>query len=153
MVQPDWDGAELDQLVGVVERLVVDSAEWDDLPGAYERLAQLFDRVAVSDIAWTRTLGWRAQLAALWPGIRRLERVEVTGPLADASLLAGWLRSRLRRDVELRHKAARSLLRLSVDGTTVEPPPVDAPSASDLLSEQLDQFSRDAIYEAAVKAA
>lgn len=150
---PAWDGTELAQLVGVVERLVVDSAEWEELPGAYARLAELFDRVDVSDIAWTRTRDWRAQLAALWPGIRRLDRLDVTGPLADASLLAGWLRSRLRRKVELRQKPARTLLRLAVDGVAVEPPPGDVPSASDLLSEQLDQFSRDPIYEAAVKAA
>jgi len=150
---PAWDGAELEQLVGVVDRLVVDSSEWDGLPGAYERLAELFDRVAVSDIAWTRTHGWRVQLAALWPEIRRLDRLEVTGPLADASLLAGWLRSRLRRDVELGHKPAKKILRMSVDRVSVEPPPGDAPSGSDLLSEQLDVFSRDRIYEAAVKAA
>jgi len=149
---PAWDAAELEQLVGVVDRLVVDSSEWEGPPGGYERLAELFDRVAVSDIAWTRTQGWRMQLAELWPDIRRLERLEVTGPLADASLLAGWLRSRLRRDVELSHKPAKRFLRMSVDGVAVEPPPGDAPSASDLLSEQLDVFSRDRIYEAAVRA-
>lgn len=150
---PAWDGAELEQLVGVVDRLVVDSAEWEGLPGAYERLAELFDRVVVSDIAWTRTHGWRVQLAALWPEIRRLDRLDVTGPLADASLLAGWLRSRLRRDVELSHKPAKALLRMAADGVTVDTPPGGAPSPSDLLSEQLDVFSRDRIYEAAVRAA
>ena len=33
------------------------------------RLAELFERVAVSDIAFSRTLPWRRRLAELWPGI------------------------------------------------------------------------------------
>jgi hypothetical protein len=35
----------------------------------------------------------------------------------------------------------------------VAPPRGDAPTGSDLLSEELDQFTRDPIYEAAVRAA
>ncbi|MBA3433584.1 MAG: glucose-6-phosphate dehydrogenase assembly protein OpcA, partial [Actinobacteria bacterium] len=150
--EPAWDSAELDQLVTVVERLVVDSSEWKGLPGSYERLGELFDRVAVSDIAWTRTEGWRARVAALWPGLRRAELLEVTGPLPDALLLAGWLRSRLRRQVELVHRTGRTVRRVVVDGTEVEPPSGPAPSPSDLLSQQLDVFGRDPIYESAVNA-
>ena len=45
---------ELEELVDVADRLVVDSREWDD-PAAYPELARLFDRIAVSDIAWGRT--------------------------------------------------------------------------------------------------
>lgn len=151
--EPDWGSDELAQLVEVVDRLVVDSAEWAGLPGAYERLASFFDRVAVSDVAWTRTAPWRLRLAGLWPGIRRLERLDVTGPDADALLLAGWLRSRLRRPVELVTRSAKSVRRVAVDGTAVEPPPGPAPTPSDLLSDQLDLFGRDPVYEAAVTAA
>ena len=50
---------ELDQLLAVVDRLVVDSTEWDELPHAYGHLTELFGRVAVSDIAWARTERWR----------------------------------------------------------------------------------------------
>ena len=151
--EPLWESSELEQLIAVVDRLVVDSSEWPGLPQAYERLVPLFDRVAVSDIAWTRTDGWKLRLAELWPKIRRVERLEVTGPEADALLLAGWLRSRLRRQVELAHRPGKTLRRVAVDGVAVEPPPGDAPSPSDLLSEQLEVFARDPIYEAAVKAA
>ena len=38
-----------------------------------------------------------------------------------------------------------------VDGEPVAPPG-EPPSASDLLSAELDQFGRDRVYEAAVKA-
>ena len=151
--EPDWEAPELEQLVAVVDRLVVDSSEWKGIPDAYDQLCGLFDRVAVSDIAWTRTEPWRARLAALWPEIRRIERLEVTGPQADALLLAGWLRSRLRRKPELVHRRAKTLRLLAVDDVPVEAPAGEPPTASDLLSQQLDVFSRDPVYEAAVKAA
>lgn len=151
--EPHWESPELEQLVGVVDRLVVDSSEWRGLPGSYERLAALFDRVAVSDIAWSRIAGWRGKLSELWPGVRRIARLEVTGPEADARLLSGWLRSRLRKKVELAHRPAAALRRVAVDGDAVEPPPGPTPTPSDLLSEQLDVFARDRVYEAAVTAA
>ena len=151
--EPGWDSPELDQLVDVVDRLVVDSSEWPGLPVAYGRLSALFDRAAMSDIAWSRTDGWRRRLAERWPEIRRVQQLEVTGPEADALLVAGWLRSRLKRKVELVHRPGRTLRRIVVDGEPVEAPPGDAPTPSDLLSEQLDVFGRDPIYEAAVKAA
>ena len=107
--RPDWGSQELGELVGVVDRLVVDSSEWKGLPSAYAGLAELFDRVAVSDIAWRRTHPWRVALADEWPGIRRLRRLSVEGPRADALLLAGWLRSRLRREVSLSRRDAEQV--------------------------------------------
>jgi hypothetical protein len=150
---PPWGKPELEQLVDVCDRLVVDSSEWTGLPKAYERLAQLFDRIAVSDIAFGRGLGWRARLAELWPEIKKAERLSVTGPKADALLLAGWLRSRLRKDVKLTHRASRTLERVLVDGEPVRPPRISAIDQSDLLSAELDTFGRDPVYEAAVAAA
>jgi glucose-6-phosphate dehydrogenase assembly protein OpcA len=150
--EPPWGAPELEQLAGVCDRLVVDSAEWRGLPGGYEHLAELFDRIAVSDIAWARAREWRGRIADLWPGVAKADRVAVTGPKADALLLAGWLRSRLRREVELDHRSAQELTRVALDGEVVEPPPGGPLGASDLLSEELDVFSRDPIYEAAVAA-
>jgi glucose-6-phosphate dehydrogenase assembly protein OpcA len=151
--EPEWGTSELEQLVDVCDRLVVDSSEWRGLPGAYDDLAQLFDRIAVSDIAWGRGREWRGRLAGLWPGIADVEQLSVTGPRADALLLAGWLRSRLRRDVALRHRSAREVTRVAVDGEAVTAPAGWPPSASDLLSEELDNFTRDRIYEDAIRAA
>ena len=149
---PPWGKPELEQLVDVCDRLVVDSSEWRGLPAAYQELERLFDRIAVSDIAWGRSLGWRGRLAARWPGIRSIETLSVTGPKADALLLAGWLRTRLRRQVKLVHRSAERLERVAVDGESLEPPTGGTPSGSDLLSAELDSFGRDPVYEAAVTA-
>jgi glucose-6-phosphate dehydrogenase assembly protein OpcA len=150
--RPPFGAPELEQLVEVSDRLIVDTTEWEGLPRAYARLAEIFEQVAVSDLAWARTLRWRAGLADLWPGIKKARVLRVTGPKAEALLLAGWLRSRLRRELTLRRQDARSLERVEVDGEAVEPARVLSHSASDLLSEQLEIFVRDPIYEAAVRA-
>jgi glucose-6-phosphate dehydrogenase assembly protein OpcA len=151
--EPSWDSEELEQLVAIVDRLVIDSGEWKQPSVSYVRLVELLPRVPVSDIAWTRTREWRAALAGLWPDIRLAGSLEVTGPRADALLLAGWLRSRLRRSVDLVQRPGKTIRRVALDGERVPPPPGDGLSASDLLSEQLDVFERDPIYEAAVAAA
>jgi hypothetical protein len=150
--RPPFGEEPLEQMVDFVHRLIVDSTEWPDLPGAYAELAGLFDRTAVSDIAWSRTSRWRAQLASLWPGIGEAQRIRVQGTLAQAWLLVGWLRSRLGREVELEHEPSDRLVGVEVDGEATPFPPGDAPPPSDLLSEQLDQFGRDPVYERAVHA-
>jgi glucose-6-phosphate dehydrogenase assembly protein OpcA len=150
--EPPWGKPELEQLVGVCDRLVVDSSEWSGIPGAYEQLAELFELIAVSDIAWGRGREWRGRLAALWPGIKKAEALSVTGPKADALLLAGWLRARLKRPIELEHRAGKEIRRVAVDGKPVDAPLGGPSSGSDLLSNELDQFGRDPIYEAAVSA-
>jgi hypothetical protein len=149
---PPWRKPELEQLVDVCDRLVVDSSEWRGLPAAYRQLERLFDRIAVSDIAWGRSLQWRGRLAALWPDVKTVKTLSVTGPKADSLLLAGWLRSRLGQRVRLSHRPASQLERVAVDGEPVPPPRGPARSASDLLSAELDVFGRDPIYEAAVRA-
>jgi Glucose-6-phosphate dehydrogenase subunit len=140
-------------LIDVVDRLIVDSTEWPDLPASYRGLTEIFDRVAVSDIAWARTSRWRPQLASLWPGISGVKRIRVTGTAAQAHLLAGWLRSRLEHAVELEHDPADRLVGVELDGEPAPFPPGDPPSGADLLSEQLDEFGRDRIYEDAVRGA
>jgi Glucose-6-phosphate dehydrogenase subunit N-terminal domain/Glucose-6-phosphate dehydrogenase subunit C-terminal domain len=151
--QPPFGQPEFEQLIGVADRLVVDSREWPDLPDVYARLARIFDRISVSDITWARTLEWRGELAKMWPGIGSVETLRVAGPDADALLLTGWLRSRLGRSVGLEHDEADDLQAVEVDGETVPEPHVEARSPADLLSDQLEIFSRDPIYEAAVGAA
>ena len=151
--RPEWDSPALAEIVDVCDRLVVDSSEWAAVPAAYGQLAHLFPRTAVSDIAWRRTLPWRASLAARWPGIRSMERLTVEGPRADASLLVGWLRSRLRHEVALTRRPSDTVTAIRVDGDPVDPPVGKAPSGSDLLSAELDTLTRDPVYEAAARAA
>jgi glucose-6-phosphate dehydrogenase assembly protein OpcA len=151
---PEWGSTALEELVEVADRLVVDSSEWrGPLPRAYTELARRFDRVAASDIAWRRTLPWRVALAGRWPGIRRARRLTVEGPRADALLLAGWLRARLRHEITLSRRSADAIRAVWIDGDRVEPPPAPAATGSDLLSAELDVYSRDPVYEAAVRAA
>ena len=151
--EPPWGAQELDQLVGVTDRLIVDSTEWDDLPFPYRNLAGLFDRTAVSDIAWARTSRWRALLASLWPDIASVGVVRVTGTTAQALLIAGWLRSRLGRDdIELEHVESERLEGIELDGKPAPFPPGDPPIPSDVLSDELERYTRDPIYEAAVEA-
>jgi Glucose-6-phosphate dehydrogenase subunit N-terminal domain/Glucose-6-phosphate dehydrogenase subunit C-terminal domain len=150
---PPFGSPELEQLVDVVDRLIVDSTEWPDLPESYRGLVDIFDRVAVSDIAWARTSRWRPMLASLWPDIAGVKRIRVQGTAAQAELLAGWLRSRLKHGVELEHEPSDRLVGVDLDGEPAPFPPGDPPSGADVLSEELDKFERDRIYEDAVRGA
>ena len=141
-----------DQLVDTVDRLIVDSTEWAGLPEPYERLAEIFDRVAVSDIAWARTSRWRPHLATLWPGVADVSRMKVKGTEAQAHLLAGWLRSRLKHEIALEHEPADRLEGVELDGEAVPFPPGDPPNPADVLSDELEHYSRDRVYEDAVRA-
>jgi glucose-6-phosphate dehydrogenase assembly protein OpcA len=151
--EPPWGADELEQLVDLTDRLIVDSTEWDDLPDAYRRLAELFPRCATSDIAWARTSRWRSHLATLWPEIAEVETIHVRGTAAQAWLLCGWLRSRLGREgIALEHEPAERLESVSLDGEAVPLPPGDPPAPSDVLSDELERFTPDPVYEAAVLA-
>jgi hypothetical protein len=151
--EPPWDAQELEQLVDLTDRLVVDSTEWEALPRPYPRLAELFERTAVSDIAWERTSRWRALLASLWPGIADVGTIRVHGTAAQGHLLAGWLRSRLDRlEIALELVEADRLEGIELDGRAAPFPPGDPPSPSDVLSEELDRFTREPVYEDAVRA-
>jgi glucose-6-phosphate dehydrogenase assembly protein OpcA len=150
---PPWGAPELDQMVGVVDRLIVDSTEWGELPHAYSHLADLFDRVAASDIAWARTSRWRHLLATLWPGIADVGTLRVKGTQAQGLLLCGWLRSRLGRDdIDVEVVEREQLEGIDLDGEPAPFPPGDPPLPSDVLSEELETYTRDRVYEAAVLA-
>jgi glucose-6-phosphate dehydrogenase assembly protein OpcA len=150
---PDFDSDPFRSLVEVVDRLIVDSTEWPDLPANYEGLVPVFDRVMVSDIAWARTSRWRTQLASLWPDIADVKKIRVVGTTAQAELLAAWLRSRLGKPIELEHEPADSLKGVDLDGEAAPFPAGVPPAPSDLLSDELDRFERDRIYEEAVRSA
>ena len=151
--EPAWGAQELDQLVDIVDRLIVDSTEWDEIPYPYRHLASLFERTAVSDIAWARTSRWRNLLATCWPDIADVSTIRVTGTPAQGWLLCGWLRSRLHRDdIALDLVPAERLIGIELDGKPAPFPPGDPPLPSDVLSDELDRFTRDRVYEDAVRA-
>jgi glucose-6-phosphate dehydrogenase assembly protein OpcA len=146
-----WGAPELEELVDVADRLVVDPSEWPDAEQGYERLGEIFDRVTVSDIAWARTEPWRLAIAALWPEILDAERLRVAGPRVEALLLARWLSTRLDRPIELDHEPAGEIELAEVDGTAATPGRHEPRSPSDLLSDQLEIFGRDPVYEETVR--
>ena len=150
---PPFGESAFEELIHVADRLIVDSTEWPGLPEPYARLAEIFDRIAVSDIAWARTSRWLPLLASLWPDIGKVERIKVTGTEAQAQLLAGWLRSRLERSIGLEQEPSAKLVGVELDGDPAPFPPGDPPLPADLLSDELDKVSRDRVYEAAVVAA
>ena len=149
---PPFGERPFEELVDEVDRLIVDSTEWPDLPEPYRLLAAIFERTGVSDIAWARTSRWRRQLASLWPGIAEVRKIRVHGTEAQAHLLAGWLRSRLGHPVELEHEHSDRLIGVEIDGEPAPFPPGDQPQASDVLSDELERYTRDPVYEAAVEA-
>jgi glucose-6-phosphate dehydrogenase assembly protein OpcA len=151
--EPLWDSPALSDVLGVCDRFVVDSTEWADPVAGYRTLVPTFERAAVSDLAYRRTLGWKSRLADLWPGVKSARTITADGPRADAELLAGWLGSRLRRGIELEWSPGEAMTALTVDGVAVEPPVGGVPSGSDLLSAELDLLGRDPVYETAVRAA
>ena len=149
--EPHFGAPELEQLLDEVDRLVVDSREWARVERALARLPRVFDRVVVSDIAWARILPWREAIADLWPDVADASTLRVAGPRADSLLLALWLGSRLRREIDLEHEPAGEIEAVEVDGRPAIPEFVERKSPSDLLSDQLDLFERDPIYEEAVR--
>lgn len=148
--RPPFGELAVEQLVDLCDRFIIDSREWPDVPGGYRELP--FERTACSDIAWRRAEPWRRCLAGLWPEIAKARELKVKGPVAEASLLAGWLRSRLDHDVELVHEEADELNSLAVDGEAC-PAPREHLGGSDLLSAELDEFGRNPVYEASARAA
>lgn len=100
-------------LLTAVDRLIIDSADFQDSPGDLAALARVLaadKTTAVSDINWERLTPWRASLANFYdvPNYReeldRINRVsiEYVGqgsssefPAAQALLIAGWLAGRL----------------------------------------------------------
>ena len=87
----------------------------------------------------------------LWPGIAGASSLRVAGPRGETLLLWGWLQARLGLELELEHEPAGEVELVAIDGEDVAAPRAQRRSASDLLSDQLEIFGRDRIYEEAVR--
>jgi glucose-6-phosphate dehydrogenase assembly protein OpcA len=98
-------------LLGTIDVILLDSDdEAGEAGAALARAAALLESVYVVDLAWVRTIPWRERLAASFdPPDRRevLARIASVAirhqprSAASAWLLAGWLRSRLQREMEV----------------------------------------------------
>jgi glucose-6-phosphate dehydrogenase assembly protein OpcA len=145
-----FGSGELAQLADVADRLVVDAREWGEPERAFARLPELCDRVQVSDIAWARIRPWREAVAAMWPEVAEAGSVRVAGPRAEGLLLWRWLSTRLVRELELEHEPAGEVELVEVAGRPAVAR-LEPKSPADLLSDQLEIFGRDRIYEETVR--
>lgn len=121
---PPFADPVFDQLVEMGDRLIVDSADFDDLPLGLRRLTTLRRRSGVGDLSWER-LGWWQELTAQFfdaprfrrylPNLNRLiihyatsaatqdisaaDSAEIVpgvrSAMSQAVLLAGWIASRI----------------------------------------------------------
>ena len=71
--------------------------------------------------------------------------------VCEALLLQGWLSGRLGNEVRLQHEPAGEVELVEVDGREARIGRVEPQTSSDLLSEELEVFGRDRIYEEAVR--
>ncbi len=136
---------------------------------------------SVTDMAWLRLEPWREAIASLFDpppaaaALATLHSVDVQGPVNEARLLAGWLRSRLDREVALKHEERVHVERVAAHcadhefsierrervqvgrafGLSQTAHPVVLPmlDASTLLGRALDVHTGDAVFEAALAAA
>lgn len=90
-----------DPLLGVADRLVVDSRAVPEGGDVLARIAVLARRLPVTDLSWTRLAPWRSLLAGLFEGgvnrpfLSGVRRVAVAGNHGPRHLLGGWLLRRL----------------------------------------------------------
>jgi glucose-6-phosphate dehydrogenase assembly protein OpcA len=174
---PDPGDQVLEELVEAATRVIVDSDQAGiDAVRYVERLA-----AGLADLAWVRTNPWREAIAALFDAPRQrqaldhLVGVEVTGPPNQAALLAGWLRSRLDRQIGLDVSRAKRINRVELmcgdepfvversarnehgeaRGLALAPRAVGlpAPGLVALLSGELDRLGAERPFEQALAAA
>jgi glucose-6-phosphate dehydrogenase assembly protein OpcA len=89
----------------LVDAILLDSDDLADPPEAFARATELLRSAYVVDLAWLRTTPWRERVAASFDpanrratlnGISKLVVRHQPASAASATLLAGWLCSRLR---------------------------------------------------------
>ena len=136
---------------------------------------------AVTDLAWLRLEPWREAIASLFDpppaaeALGGLHAVDIQGPMNEARLLAGWLGSRLDRDVALVHHERTHVERVCVQcakddfvierrervqvgraygiGATEHPVVLPMLDTQMLLGRALDLRTADTVFEAALAAA
>jgi glucose-6-phosphate dehydrogenase assembly protein OpcA len=99
----------LESLLGMTDVILLDSDDQPEASPAMVRAAELLGSAYVVDLAWLRTTPWRERIAASFDPPDRLEALghldgvvirHRPGSNASATLLAGWLASRLHWEVQ-----------------------------------------------------
>jgi glucose-6-phosphate dehydrogenase assembly protein OpcA len=135
----------------------------------------------VIDLAWLRLEPWREAIASMFDppsaaaSLGSAKAVSVQGPVNEARLLAGWLRSRVGRPIELDHSERGHVERVAVrcggseyvierptrvqvgraygPGATEHPIVLPILDTSTLLGRALDVRASDDVFEAALASA
>jgi glucose-6-phosphate dehydrogenase assembly protein OpcA len=167
----------LDEMVEMATRMIVDSDQAGIAPVARVEA----QAAGLVDLAWVRTGPWREAIAAMFDGtgqrkaLDHLMAIEVKGPPNQAALLAGWLRSRLHRQIGLDSSRAARLNRVELlcgdesfvverssrnahgqaSGPGLSPRTVALPSPNGvgLLAGELDRLGAERPFEQALAAA
>lgn len=130
----------VDALRQMVDVVLLDSDDAGDFSESLQRAVDLHNAAYIVDLAWLRTTPWRERLASSFDARRRgaLDRVSAMtvrhreGSTSSATLLAGWLASRLGWEVGAFKEERRGRLH------------ADARCASRKIEIALEVFEQDA---------
>jgi hypothetical protein len=130
----------VEALLGLTDVMLVDSDDLREPLAALARATELLESLYVVDLAWLRTTPWRERLAASFDpparrrALARIAEVAVRyepSSAASATLLVGWLASRLHWQPGLLEVINGTLLRAAArrgdDAVTVELDAFDQP--------------------------
>jgi glucose-6-phosphate dehydrogenase assembly protein OpcA len=146
----------LEALLGMVDVILLDSDDPSDASAALARASELLESAYVVDLAWLRTTPWRERLAASFDVPRRMDLLarldelsirHQPDSLASATLLAGWLASRLHWRLEALHSSNGGAPSAEATGPngpveiTLEPLSQEAPGLAGVTAASGDDFS------------
>lgn len=101
--QGELSGVFTERLVSVIDRLIVDSSNWQNPKTSFERIIETLDgstKLTIQDLAWTRSWQFRASIAGLFDNsvaqsvIGKIEKVRITHQSSDrnsALQILAWL--------------------------------------------------------------
>ena len=160
-VPEEWLGAALETLAGLAERhpsrTIILVPDPDAPRSALDAEVSLRcfplderEREVCSEVIQLRLRGGRAKAPA-----------SVVMPLliSDLPVFCRWRGQppfgapEFEQLVDLDHEPADEIERIAINGEELQTPPRKRRDASDLLSEELDRFTRDRVFEAAARAA
>lgn len=118
-----WQGELSDlfeeRLYRLMDRLVVDSAEWTEVPSGFARLSDAVEdsrcQMAVQDLAWTRTYHFRLGIAGLFDDpvaekmLSTVNRIQIVGRAENwtsAWMMIAWLATQARWTLVSRGEAS-----------------------------------------------
>jgi glucose-6-phosphate dehydrogenase assembly protein OpcA len=93
-----WQGELSDlfeeRLYSLMDRLIVDSSEWQDVPAGFRKLASAVEnsrcQMAIQDIAWTRTYHFRLGIAGLFDDSSAQEMLETLSTVSVEARPENW---------------------------------------------------------------